>query len=313
MLISILNVCSKEELDEEEEEEEEAEALAAAEAAAAASSSAQQQATITAAGDGDEMLEDADGLIHEAEDGSEERRAVVKQKILAVGRMSRVFALLREEAERVSELKSVSPSGKLPYGSLASGAEGIKEAITNFDDARKVDIENERLPPDLIDADEASLASLEGRGSSSFDESRGATTDPSAPTTPGSPGGPSSPGGAAPAVSAGGGYVPTNRPGHRRGHSRTSSLGTTNTSSPSNRRRSLESTVNMIREALAGEEGIDESSFEKLADSVASPASPKVGGEGGFRRSGSVKRAQQAAQQGAQQQQQAGGGGGGPA
>lgn len=235
MLISILNVCSQEELDEEDEEE----AMALNEPAEEGQ---------------DEPME---------EDDSPERRAVVKQKILAVGRMSRVFALLREEAERVSELKTATPSGKLPYGSLASGNEGVKETVHNFDDARKVDIENERLPPDLIDADEASLSSLEGRVSS-MDESR---SNESAPPTPGSPAGPASPD-----LS---GHPPSAARGHRRGHSRNSSLGTTATSSPSNRRRSLESTVNMIREALAGEEGVDESSFEKLAESVASPSSPR--------------------------------------
>ena len=54
---------------------------------------------------------------------------------------------LSEEAKRVSELKLASATGKLPYGTLALGSEGIKEAITNFDEARKVDIENERVSP----------------------------------------------------------------------------------------------------------------------------------------------------------------------
>ena len=40
-----------------------------------------------------------------------------------------------EESEKVSELKSVSGSAKLPYGTLALGAEGIKEAISGFEDA----------------------------------------------------------------------------------------------------------------------------------------------------------------------------------
>jgi hypothetical protein len=120
MLISILNVCSKEELDEEEEEEEASMAL-------------------------QEIGDDGKVLEGEEEEVSDDRRAVVKQKILAVGRMSRVFGLLREEAERVSELKGASPTGKLPYGQLASGSEGIKESIENYDDARKADIENERV------------------------------------------------------------------------------------------------------------------------------------------------------------------------
>lgn len=49
--------------------------------------------------------------------------------------MSRVFALLREESEKVSELKSLSGTNSLPAGMLASGAEGIREAIQGFDDA----------------------------------------------------------------------------------------------------------------------------------------------------------------------------------
>ena len=35
----------------------------------------------------------------------------------------------------MSELKSISGTGTLPAGMLASGAEGIKEAIQGFDDA----------------------------------------------------------------------------------------------------------------------------------------------------------------------------------
>lgn len=43
--------------------------------------------------------------------------------------------LYSEESERVSELKNVTGTGKLPYGTLALGSEGIKEAITSFEDA----------------------------------------------------------------------------------------------------------------------------------------------------------------------------------
>ncbi|KAG2748647.1 hypothetical protein P692DRAFT_201854809 [Suillus brevipes Sb2] len=60
----------------------------------------------------------------------------------------------KEESEKVSELKSISGSSKLPYGTLALGTEGIKDAISGFEDARKSDIENERLPPELFDAEE---------------------------------------------------------------------------------------------------------------------------------------------------------------
>ncbi|KAH6987698.1 Metallo-dependent phosphatase-like protein [Ilyonectria sp. MPI-CAGE-AT-0026] len=76
----------------------------------------------------------------------EYKRRAIKNKILAIGRLSRVFQVLREESERVSELKTAS-GGRLPAGTLMLGAEGLKNAIHNFEDARKVDIQNERLPP----------------------------------------------------------------------------------------------------------------------------------------------------------------------
>lgn len=74
------------------------------------------------------------------------KRRAIKNKILAIGRLSRVFQVLREESERVTELKTVS-GGRLPAGTLMLGAEGIKDAISSFEDARKVDLQNERLPP----------------------------------------------------------------------------------------------------------------------------------------------------------------------
>ncbi|CAO3625820.1 unnamed protein product [Cunninghamella blakesleeana] len=118
MLIAILNICSKEELADEDHR-----------------LSLQQQKPIAInAGD-------------VANDESEQRRTVIRNKILAVGKMSRVFSVLRENSERVMELKSLSPSGKLPLGTLALGSEGIKTAITTFEDARRSDLENERLPP----------------------------------------------------------------------------------------------------------------------------------------------------------------------
>lgn len=79
-------------------------------------------------------------------DTVEARRRAIKNKILAIGRLSRVFQVLREESESVTELKTAS-GGRLPAGTLMLGAEGIKNAISTFEDARKVDLQNERLPP----------------------------------------------------------------------------------------------------------------------------------------------------------------------
>ncbi|CAO1606122.1 3',5'-cyclic-nucleotide phosphodiesterase (PDEase) (3':5'-CNP) [Xanthoria calcicola] len=130
MLIAILNTCSKEELepvdDRTPKEEEEP------------------------------VSPPAEKLDPES---TEAKRRNIKNKILAIGRLSRVFQVLREESERVTELKTAS-GGRLPAGTLMLGAEGIKQAIHNFEDARKVDLQNERLPPTH---DEVSRKSLEDR------------------------------------------------------------------------------------------------------------------------------------------------------
>lgn len=125
MLIAILNTCSKEELEDTTPQSEQP---------------------------------PSPPLERDTESTDAKRRAI-KNKILAIGRLSRVFQVLREESERVTELKTAS-GGKLPAGTLMLGAEGIKQAIHNFEDARKVDLQNERLPPSH---DEVSRKSMEDR------------------------------------------------------------------------------------------------------------------------------------------------------
>ena len=127
MLIAILNTCSKEELEEE------------------LPTPISEPPTPPVATPEQQM--------------SDEKRRAIKNKILAIGRLSRVFQVLREESERVTELKTAA-GGRLPAGTLMLGAEGIKQAIHNFEDARKVDLQNERLPPTH---DEVSKKSMEDR------------------------------------------------------------------------------------------------------------------------------------------------------
>ncbi|KAJ7625671.1 serine/threonine-protein phosphatase 2B catalytic subunit A1 [Roridomyces roridus] len=232
MLVAVLNTCTKEELEDED--------------VAMISSPTSPMSPAS-----------------EAE--AAERRQVIKNKIMAVGRMARVFSLLREESEKVSELKSVSGSSRLPYGTLASGSEGIKNAITGFEDARKSDIENERLPPELVDASSEEgkalmISSASSSGSSSMPPTpTDSDLDPAAvaaiadasvaqadlkldtsvsPTL--SRTSPASPGASSPS------QIP-----YRRGHSRQVSLGTTMTS-PSTRRRGLEDTYSLIQNAWDG-------------------------------------------------------------
>jgi serine/threonine-protein phosphatase 2B catalytic subunit len=101
------------------------------------------------------------------------KRRAIKNKILAIGRLSRVFQVLREESERVTELKTAS-GGRLPAGTLMLGAEGIKNAINSFEDARKVDLQNERLPPSQ---EEVTRQSTEGRAQALERASREAEND----------------------------------------------------------------------------------------------------------------------------------------
>jgi len=103
----------------------------------------------------------------------EYKRRAIKNKILAIGRLSRVFQVLREESERVTELKTAS-GGRLPAGTLMLGAEGIKNAISSFEDARKVDLQNERLPPSH---DEVERQNTEGRAQALERASRDADND----------------------------------------------------------------------------------------------------------------------------------------
>lgn len=85
MLLSILNICSQEELSEAEKAPE------------------------------------------KVDDAAEQRRQIVRNKIIAVGKISSIFSLLRENSELITELKNMSNTGRLPTGTLGLGAEGLKQ------------------------------------------------------------------------------------------------------------------------------------------------------------------------------------------
>ena len=67
---------------------------------------------------------------------TKERKEAMRNKIRAVGKMARVFALLREESESVLLLKGLTPSGKLPLGSLAGGKPSIVDSIASYQKVR---------------------------------------------------------------------------------------------------------------------------------------------------------------------------------
>lgn len=127
MLVSILNICTEEELDEE---------------------------TPLAAEQINENYEKPLPLIQNpapqrtpAEVNSlEAKRLALRNKIIAIGRVSRMYQVLRQESENIAQLKELN-SGTLPKGSLMHGSEGLRNTLLSFEDARKADLANEAMPP----------------------------------------------------------------------------------------------------------------------------------------------------------------------
>jgi len=122
MLLAVLSVCSPEELEDE-----------------ASSDDAADRAIIDQA---------------TTADMRSKRRQQIRNKILAVGRMQVMFQNLREGSENASEFNvaSVGMDESHSFGARdgmdALGVQGnqIRRYIHSFDDARRLDIANERLP-----------------------------------------------------------------------------------------------------------------------------------------------------------------------
>ena len=78
---------------------------------------------------------------------AERRREKIKNKIMAVAKVSRMYSTLRQASESVDVLRGMTPSGTLPKGVLSAGPTAVQQAIQGFDDAKVLDAENEKMPP----------------------------------------------------------------------------------------------------------------------------------------------------------------------
>lgn len=76
----------------------------------------------------------------------EKKKMVLKNKILAIARISRMYSVLREESTKVAYLKSLN-NGILPQGSLTHGKDSLDDALSDFERAKRADAINEKMPP----------------------------------------------------------------------------------------------------------------------------------------------------------------------
>jgi len=125
MLVNVLNTCSSDELSDTEDQAEGAEGTTQA-------------------------------LDHA-------RKEVIRNKIRAIGKMARVFSVLKEESESVLTLKGLTPTGALPLGALSGGRASLSNAlqgfspdhkVSSFGEAKMLDMQNEKMPPrrDAVDS-----------------------------------------------------------------------------------------------------------------------------------------------------------------
>ena len=120
MLVSILNICTEEELDED--------------------------MVVTDKHASESGIDGEDSPEIEYEEDMHPKRQNLRNKIIAIGRVSRMYQVLREESADVSQIKQLN-KGQLPKGSLMHGREGIHKTLLSFEEARKADLVNEAMPP----------------------------------------------------------------------------------------------------------------------------------------------------------------------
>jgi len=76
----------------------------------------------------------------------EAKGGMLKQKVMAVSKILRMYKVLRQENEAIVQIKQLTPNHKVPTGVLSQGADGIKGVLSNFESAKAADADYEKFP-----------------------------------------------------------------------------------------------------------------------------------------------------------------------
>eukprot|EP00093_Oithona_nana_P006578 06578.XXX_177790_191857_1 [CDS] Oithona nana genome sequencing. len=181
MLVNVLNICSDDELmSDGDEESGETEGKILTQGMVDISGQPELAAVHACGGKLQQNSKTASKRIVKVGGGggksaqASERKEVIRNKIRAIGKMARVFSVLREESESVLQLKGLTPTGALPLGALSGGKASLSLAIeqvaetttslnistsvalqgfspnhkiTSFAEAKVLDLPYERMPP----------------------------------------------------------------------------------------------------------------------------------------------------------------------
>ncbi|ETO32761.1 hypothetical protein RFI_04354 [Reticulomyxa filosa] len=71
---------------------------------------------------------------------------VLKDKVVAVTKLMRMYRVLKENQNNIVQLKQLSPNRQLPAGILQGGQAAIEKALSSFNEARRADKANDAMP-----------------------------------------------------------------------------------------------------------------------------------------------------------------------
>lgn len=86
--------------------------------------------------------EDSDS---EEEDDGGKKKGLLKQKVLAVSKLLRVYKTMRINNEDIVKLKQLTPSSKTPFGLLSKNRD-VGKVLDSFDHVKTADLTNEQMP-----------------------------------------------------------------------------------------------------------------------------------------------------------------------